>query len=197
MIVVDLGCFPHRDEISIEPLVRRYQSDVLYGFDPWPRLVEGETEFEGTRVILERKAAWIEDGEVEFAYVKGFRAWNSTVMRAKNSRREWSGSGEIVQVQCFDFSSWLRALPEPPVVKLDVEGAEFPILEKMIEDGTDVLVAELLVEWHDDRMGNFTDRKERVLSHLRCPVTSREEPKITIVSTVMGLWRSRRALGAR
>ena len=197
MIVVDLGCFPHRDEISIEPLVRRYRPDVLYGFDPWPGLVEGEWEFEGTRVVLQRKAAWIEDGEIEFARVRGFRAWNSTVMRAKNSRREWSGSGTVIRVPCFDVSSWLRTLPEPPVVKLDVEGAEFPILERMVEQGTDALVAELIVEWHDDRMPDFGERKKRVLSQLRCPVTSREEPNITLRSTVVGLWKSRRALGAR
>ena len=197
MIVVDLGCFPHRDEISIEPLIRRYRPDVLYGFDPWPGLVEGEWELDGTRVILERKAAWIEDGEIEFARVPGFRAWNSTVMRAKNSRREWSGAGEVIRVPCFDFSSWLRGLPEPPVVKLDVEGAEFPIMERMVEQGTDALVSELLVEWHDDRMSDFGERRDMLLGRLRCPVSLREEPKITVRSTVTGLWRSRRALGAR
>ena len=52
-IVVDLGCFPHRGEISIEPLVERYHPDVLYGFDPWPALVEGERVLEGTRIVLE------------------------------------------------------------------------------------------------------------------------------------------------
>ena len=196
MIVVDLGCFPHRDEISIEPLVRRYRPDVLYGFDPWPALVEGETDLEGTRVILARKAAWIEDGEIEFARVRGFRAWDSTVMREKNSRNEWSGSGEIIRVPCFDFSSWLRTLPEPPIVKFDVEGAEFPILEQMVETGADVLVAELLVEWHDDKM-DFPDRKAALLAQLRCPVTSWEDRKTDVRSTIRGLWRGRRALGAR
>ena len=197
MIVVDLGCFPHRDEISIEPLVRRYRPDILYGFDPWPELVEGETALEETRVILERKAAWIEDGEIEFARIGGLRAWDSTVMRAKNSRGEWSGSGEIICVPCFDFSSWLRGLPEPPVVKFDVEGAEFPILERMVEDGTDALVAEALVEWHDDKMAEFAERRASLISQLRCPVTAWEDAKTTVRSTILGLWKSRRALGAR
>lgn len=197
MIIVDLGCFPHRDEISIEPLVRRYRPDVLYGFDPWPALIEGETELEGTQVILARKAAWIADGEIEFARVRGFRAWDSTVMREKNSRSEWSGSGEIIRVPCFDFSSWLRTLPEPPIVKFDVEGAEFPILERMVETGADVLVEELLVEWHDDKMADFPDRRAILLARLRCPVTSWEDAKTDLRSTIRGLWRSRRALGAR
>ena len=197
MIVVDLGCFPHRDEISIERLVERYRPDVLYGFDPWPALVESETVFEGTRVVLQRKAAWIEDGEVEFARVRGLRGWDSTVMRAKNAKGEWTGSGEVIRVPCFDFSSWLRGLPEPPIVKLDVEGAEFPILEKLVEDGSDGLVAELLVEWHDDKMPDHAERKATLLERLRCPVTPWEDARTTFSSTIRGLWSSRRAIGAR
>ena len=197
MIVVDLGCFPHRDEISIERLVERYHPDVLYGFDPWPALVEGETDVDGTRVVLERKAAWIEDGEIEFARVRGLRGWDSTVMKAKNSRHEWTGAGEVIRVPCFDFSSWLRGLGEHPVVKIDVEGAEFPILERLHEDGTDALIAELLVEWHDEKMADFAERKATLLSSLRCPIGPWEEARTTIVSTIRSVWKSRRAAGAR
>jgi FkbM family methyltransferase len=197
MIVVDLGCYPHRDEISIEPLIERFRPEVLYGFDPWPALVEGESEFEGTRVVLERKAAWIEDGEIEFARVRGLRGWDSTVMRSKNAKGEWSGAGSVIRVQAFDFSAWLRWLSEPPIVKLDVEGAEFPILEKLVEDGTDALVAELLVEWHDEKMPEYAQRRTELVAALRCPVSPWEDAKTTVVSTLRGLWKSRRALGAR
>jgi hypothetical protein len=116
VIVVDLGCFPHLDEISIEPLVARFRPDVLYGFDPWPGLVEGEKQLDGTRVILERKAAWIEEGEIEFARVRGLRGWDSTVMREKDARGEWSARGDVIVVPTFDFSSRLRTLPERPIV---------------------------------------------------------------------------------
>lgn len=197
MIVVDLGCFPHRDEISIEPLIRQYRPEVLYGFDPWPALGEQDADFEGTRVVLQRKAAWVEDGEIEFAQVRGFRAWNSTVMRAKGTRGEWSGAGEVIRVPCFDFSSWLATLPEPAVVKFDVEGAEFEILERMVDNGADQFVSELLIEWHDDRMPGYAERRERLVQRLRCPVTTYGDYRITPWSTVMGIWRSRRALGAR
>jgi FkbM family methyltransferase len=197
VIVVDLGCFPHRDEISIEPLIARFRPDVLYGFDPWPALVEGEVVADGTRVVLERKAAWIEDGEIEFARVRGLRGWDSTVMRAKNAKGEWTGAGEIVRVPCFDFSAWLRTLPEPSVVKLDIEGAEFPVLEKLVADGTDAHVAELLIEWHDDKMPDFAERRASLLAALRCPVVPWEDAKTTVLSTLRGLWTSRSAIGAR
>jgi FkbM family methyltransferase len=197
MIVVDLGCFPHRDNISIELLVERYHPDVLYGFDPWPGLVEGETYVGTSRVVLRRKAAWVEDGEIEFAWVRGLRSWDSTVMKAKNSRREWSGAGEVVTVPCFDFSAWLGGLNERPVVKLDVEGAEFPILERLHEDGTDARIAELLVEWHDEKMDDFAGRKAALLSVLRCPVAEWDAPATTLMSAIRGVWKRSKAVGAR
>jgi hypothetical protein len=83
------------------------------------------------------------------------------------------------------------------VVKLDVEGAEFPILERLHEDGTDALVAELLVEWHDEKMADFAERKAALLSSLRCPIGPWEEARTTIVSTIRSVWKSRRAAGAR
>ncbi len=103
----------------------------------------------------------------------------------------------IIRVPCFDFSAWLRTLPEPPIVKFDVEGAEFPILERMVETGADALVKELLVEWHDDKMVDFPARKASLLAQLRCPVASWEEAKTNLRSTIRGLWRGKRALGAR
>ena len=195
-IVVDLGCFPHRDEISLELLLERYRPAVLHGFDPWPDLVEGETEVDGTRVVLERRAAWVEDGQIEFAHVSGLRGWDSTVMRDKNARNEWARA-DAIQVPCFDFSAWLRGLPERPIVKLDVEGAEFPILERLVDEGTDLLVAELLVEWHDDKMPAYEGRKAELLTSLRCRVSPWEDGKTTVRSTIRGLLKSRHALGAR
>jgi hypothetical protein len=118
-------------------------------------------------------------------------------MKAKNSRHEWTSAGEVIRVPCFDFSSWLRRLDERPVVKLDVEGAEFPILERLHEEGTDALIAELLVEWHDEKMPDFATRKAALLASLRCPIGPWEEARTTILSTIRGVWKSRHAAGAK
>lgn len=189
MIVVDLGCFPHRHEVSIEPLIERFRPEILYGFDPWPELVEAERRVGGTLVVLERKAAWIEDGEIELAMVHGLRAWDSTVMRDKDSRGEWSGVGsrEVTRVPAFDLAAWLLGLPEAAVVKMDVEGAEFPILERVLETGADTKIARLLVEWHDDKMPGYGERRAALEEALRCPVEPWEPGGRGLVRVALGL----------
>jgi hypothetical protein len=83
-------------------------------------------------------------------------------------------------------------------VKVDVEGAEFPILEHLHEQGTDALVAELLVEWHDEKMADdLAPRKAELLSVLRCPVAPWDSPRTTLLSAVRGRWRNRHAAGVR
>lgn len=182
MIVVDLGCYPHGHEVSIERLIDRYAPDVLYGFDPYPELVEGETfrslervgarTPHGVRILLERKAAWTFDGEVEMTLVPGERAWDSTLMRDKNSRREWQ-QGALVSVPCFDIARFLREVEpvgEGLILKMDIEGAEFPLCEHLIGTHTDALVGRLLVEWHDQKMGYPPERRSALEERLRCPV---------------------------
>jgi hypothetical protein len=181
LTVVDVGCFPHGHEVSVETLIDRFCPEVLYGFDPWPELMEGEQTVRlervgaavprEVRVVLARKAAWVADGLIEIALVGGERAWDSTVMREKNSRREWQ-QGEITKVACFDFPAWVEGLPEGDlIVKLDAEGAEFPLLDALHERGVDGRVSLLLVEWHDAKMnGQFAVERERLLGLLRCPV---------------------------
>jgi FkbM family methyltransferase len=56
-----------------------------------------------------------------------------------------------MNVACIDFSKWISkncSLEDLIIVKLDIEGSEYSILEKMIEDETVKLVDEIYIEWH-------------------------------------------------
>lgn len=135
------------DSISI--LIERFHPDILYGFDPWPELKDGAHYMQnGTRVMLSNLAAWTEDGLCP--YLKHPSPASSTTVMG----------GPLVR--CFDFSRWLLDQPESIIVKMDIEGAEFPIIEKMISDGTDNRVSLLLVEFHDD--------PSSILERISCPV---------------------------
>ena len=131
-VVVDLGCMERNGADSLAVLAVEYGPAMIFGFDPSP-LLEEETKTIGNSVaVLSRKAAWLYDGAI------GFREHGSG-----------SSIGVGDAVLCFDFSAWLRELvADEIIVKMDIEGAEVELLKRMIADGTDSLVDELLVEWH-------------------------------------------------
>lgn len=171
--VVDLGCFPHGAEVSIEPLIDRFKPKELFGFDPWPKLPEGHSVIGDTDVYLSRDAAWVSNCYRKYACVGGERSWDSTLIKEKNSREEWL-KGWLRLVRCFDLCEWLKRMNfEHVIVKFDVEGAEFALLEAMWKQEVDMLVDLVLVEWHDDKMKpqrKFSSLRSELLAKLRCPV---------------------------
>lgn len=134
-VVVDLGCYDHGIAYSLGALIEEYAPSRIYGFDPHPSLNEGLSSLCGIPTTLSRKAAWLFDGEVEYR-VDG------------TGSKVGDGGGPI---PCFDLSAWLQEVSTPNgrlIVKMDVEGAEYPLLQRLKDDGTDKLITELLVEWH-------------------------------------------------
>lgn len=117
---------------------------------------------------VKSEAAWTDDGFIEFAQDTNLLAYGSTVMKAKENI--WNTMPHI-KVRCFDFSNWIKQFKNDYlIVKMDIEGAEFPILEKMIKDKTIKLINQLWVEMHPNKVREYTsidsdDLIERVRKH--------------------------------
>lgn len=104
-------------------------------------------------------AAWVYDGTIRL-FSSG-EAEASTVVAGKVEVNDWPqidySSG--TETPCFDVSSWLLrnfALQDNVVMKMDVEGAEYEILRKMIQEKSIFLITRLLCEWHYDRFPAVT-----------------------------------------
>jgi len=111
-------------------LIDRFQPSVLYGFDPQSQ--DGQARIRGTLVVVSSAAAWIHDGAVQF---EGENLGAHIV-------QEFGG----VEVKCIDLAAFIVSLVHWPVLKLDCEGAEYAIVEKLLAE--EVGLERLLVEWH-------------------------------------------------
>lgn len=145
MIVVDLGCHDRGGMPSLQTLVDEYRPDIIYGFDP--ECDPSITSIGGVPCHLTASAAWVYDGTV---------GWKQDA----NASRVLKDGADIVP--CFDFSIWLQDIG-PAVVKMDIEGAEYELLQHMIVDGSDRYIDELLIEWHPKP-------DPLILDALDCPV---------------------------
>lgn len=121
-----------------------------YGFEPNP----------GIEVPpwVKRKAAWIKGGKVKFNV--GGRDDSASIDGT-------SGHAEGVpqiEVPAFDFSKFIGNLPDEPIVcSMDIEGAEFKVLAKMIDDGTAGKLTFLDVEFHHRLMNDYTAEDAQAL----------------------------------
>lgn len=56
-----------------------------------------------------------------------------------------------VEVDCIDFSGWVKKninQADNVYMKMDIEGAEIEVLDKMIEDNVLVYINHIIIEWH-------------------------------------------------
>lgn len=103
---------------------------------------------------LRQEAVWIENGTTNL-YLGQHES--STVMLGKRMLPEHGPPIDYsnpVLVPAIDFSTWIResfSEQDNIVVKMDIEGAEYPVLRKMIADQSISFIKVLYVEWHYDR----------------------------------------------
>lgn len=172
MIYADLGAY---NGDTVEQFINWGQvlgdiSDArIFAFEPNPNFKDAWQDIHDRHIKhvkeinFDQSAAWIDDKGLEFSLWQESDI-GSTVMKEK---RNWH-AGKVIGVPSFDFSSWLRQFEgEDIYVKFDVEGAEYPILNTMIDDGTDKLCKLLMIEWHADKMNaNFKEQEQWIKAHL-------------------------------
>jgi FkbM family methyltransferase len=138
VIVIDIGCARYGGDFSIERLIEEFAPSELWGFDPSAAMDDLTVELRdgGPTIHLSRKAAWTHDGEIGFEGT------------GLDGRVTLDPAAE--KVPCFDLAAFIRSLPsdEEIVLKADVEGAEYPLLEHLIATRTDELLKLAWVEWH-------------------------------------------------
>ena len=74
---------------------------------------------------------------------------------------------ETVDVECIDFSQWVKDNFSPEdhiVMKMDIEGSEFAVLPKMVNDGTLSWMNGIVIEWHAWEFKQFEGLKRQLMS---------------------------------
>ena len=148
------SCFIRSDEFEI------------YSFEP--NALFGEIILQkGKNVRLNQKAIWIEDGEIQFYGTDvPHRSDGCSVVYEKNNISRTNP----INVESIDFSHWLEqnfSKEDFIILKLDIEGAEYKVLDRMIDNGTIDYVDLLYVEFHASKMVGYAEFHKELLEKLK------------------------------
>ena len=72
-------------------------------------------------------------------------------------------------VECIDLSQFIDdnfQVYDRVILKLDIEGMEFPILDKMIKEGIIVFIDSIFIEWHE-RLLNYEVSRDKYIEHFK------------------------------
>jgi FkbM family methyltransferase len=142
--------------------------DKVYVFEPNPLFYDS---YKNSNYQLIKKAIWVENIKKNFYISKDENQVFSSLFENKLSKLKnelvdnyWS---KTLEVDCIDFSQWVKDNfneQDDITLKLDIEGAEFDVIEKMIEDKTIKMINKLFVEFHTD---TCPEQKEKYFSIIK------------------------------
>lgn len=123
---------------------------TIYSFEANPELIpELLKKYNGVNILS--KAIWINDGHINF-YIGTESTLSSSVIKDKTTGK----LNKIpINIPCVDFSKWCTEnfkKEDYVVLKLDIEGAEYEVLDKMLKDNSISLIDVLYIEFHNIRV---------------------------------------------
>lgn len=120
------------------------ESWLVYAFEPNPDIdVDEAVKAFPFKIDVVKKAVWTKAGRAAF--------WTSNRHNAAHlDGMPEHAEKERIVVKTIDFSRFLSKIPETAYVicSMDIEGAEFPVLRKCLEDSTIDRVDILDIEFH-------------------------------------------------
>ncbi len=140
---------------SVDKLRKKFGDYYVYTFEANPDFKK-YYKFENHKLI--NKAVWIYNGEVDF-YLESREGVGSSIIKKSNTDRK-------IKVPCLDFSKWIINTfkkEDNIILKMDIEGAEYKVLGKMIKDGSIDYIDKLLVEFHSQKYPETATQKEKEL----------------------------------
>lgn len=157
-VVIDVGAAQYGGDYSMERLIDQFDPEWLYGIDPNPDLtfpLAGKTSVE-----LVPAAAWIYDGTIGYQ-ADGLNSWVTNRPGAPS-------------VPCFDLARFIRELDEKHndrlILKLDCEGAEYELLDWLIDNDVDELLDLVIVEWHPKSEPAHEALSADLIERIRCEI---------------------------
>jgi len=140
---------------SFQELVAKDENIMIYGFEPFPQFTKSCKQMESNETLkgcfhFINKAAWIKNEKKEIYPGARPRRGNSLFKNKKNVKAEF---GELIE--CIDFSQWITdnfKKEDHITLSMDIEGSEYDVLNKMIDDNTISFINKLTIEFHSHKI---------------------------------------------
>lgn len=162
-IYVDCGVWQCNSIIAFQRFFKGYD---IYGFECEPRLKKKlEKASARFKFKLIYKAVWTEDTEINLYPGIGNLTQSSSL---HSSKKRLIDKENPVLVQAIDFSKWILdsfEMNDYIICKLNIEGSEYDVLEKMIQDKSIYYINKLYVAWHYKKLSGISSERHNRLKN--------------------------------
>lgn len=166
-----LDCGAHKGE-SIDVFLRCFDKNnefEIYSFEPNPQLKNYFKKYKKLdNFTFINKAVWIKDGFIDFYGLdEGPRR---DVGCTINKNKIDISHNEPIRVESLSLSNWIKSnfnVEDYIILKLDIEGAEYDIINNMIKENTFDYINKFYVEFHVKWMKNTEILHKNTIENLK------------------------------
>lgn len=156
---IDLGYNLGQSVDFFTKLIPDSNEYTIYAFEPDSR---NNSKFNYSLPInYYKQAAWIYDGTIKF-YL-GNSSFASTINPTKTTN---ISTNNYIEVDCIDLSNFIISNFDKQdyiILKVDIEGAEYELLEHLIKTKAIEYVDDLFVEFHLGKIKNINEEQHNKL----------------------------------
>jgi len=150
---------------SVSVLKKRFGNCIVHSFECVPDFFKYYKNVENN--ILHKKAVWIYDGEVTI-YLQDNIEWDGHSLCIEKNVDPVIAVKHPITVPCIDFSEWILnnfKITDELYLKMNIEGSEYKVLDKMIKDGSIDYINYGIIHFHQPRYPEITTScdHERIL----------------------------------
>lgn len=168
-VFIDAGA---HDGCSVRCFRKEFDKNIeydIYSFEIEPNF---KKKFDNIpRLTFINKAVWTEDGAKEFYRSKTYKKYSGSLIKSKKTGMLDKDNPIIVDT--IDLSGWVKDMFSEDdfiILKMDIEGAEYDVLFKMIEEGSFDYINELWIEWHCDKIDVLKETHDKLLKLISIPI---------------------------
>jgi FkbM family methyltransferase len=157
-----IDCGANVGEIS-EKFAARGARTYAFEPDPWSFGKLSARLQDRSNVTLFNKAVGVEEGSIEFFRDAAFADQPDLHSLASSVYPRPDREQTSVKVEVIDLIAFIRSLEVPvKILKMDIEGAEVEVLEKLIEEGMAAQIGHVFVETHELQFAELLESTARL-----------------------------------
>lgn len=121
--------------------------------------------------VFINKAVWVKNGKQKFYRSNSIFRDGGTLIKEKMSGN--LDKNNPILVETIDFSMWVIknfSVEDYIILKMDIEGAEYKVISKMIKDGSFSYINELYIEWHRSKIGISKKEHNDLIKQITIPI---------------------------
>ncbi len=162
----------------LRKFIKRFPDFEFFAFEPQPELAdEGrkiKAEYPDVPISFFSTAVWTSN-EKKNLFLATYWTHNykggSTLLEEHTGNLSKVDYSYPIEVTAIDFSEWLAlnfSSSDYVIIKMDIEGAEYDVLEKIISDGNQSIINELIVEFHQRMNQSISlQRHDKLIKELK------------------------------